>query len=168
MTSQIVRHREESAQSASTGLRYRVTAWWSSGKAGLAKSDSAPNAIHFAAPPQFGGVEGRWTPEDLLLGAIASCYTTTFQALADYSQLEYLDLGVEVDGTVCKGESGYNFSKITIRAKLTISKPDEESRSMRLLHKAKALCLVSRALSVETVFEPSVCVRGSAAVRETV
>jgi organic hydroperoxide reductase OsmC/OhrA len=74
---------------------YRVVAWWSSGKTGLAKSDSAPNAIHFTAPPKFGGLEGRWTPEDLLLSAVASCYTTTFRALAEYSNLHYSDLGVE-------------------------------------------------------------------------
>jgi len=74
---------------------YRVVAWWSSGKTGLAKSDSAPTAIHFTAPPEFGGLEGRWTPEDLLLCAVAGCYTTTFRALADNSKLEYSDLGVE-------------------------------------------------------------------------
>src|SRR6266849_4842186 len=56
--------------------KYRVVAWWSSGRTGLAKSNSAPNAIHFTAPPEFGGLEGRWTPEDLLLSAVASCYTT--------------------------------------------------------------------------------------------
>ena len=63
--------------------KYRVIAWWSAGKAGLAKSDSAPNAIHFTAPVSFGGIDGRWTPEDLLLGAVTSCFTTTFRAIAD-------------------------------------------------------------------------------------
>ena len=51
---------------------YRVAAWWTSGRTGLAKSDSAPNAIHFTAPTEFGGLEGRWTPEELLLAAIAA------------------------------------------------------------------------------------------------
>jgi organic hydroperoxide reductase OsmC/OhrA len=61
---------------------YRVVAWWAAGKTGLVKSDSAPNAIHFTTPPQFGGMEGRWSPEDLLLSAVASCFTSTFHALA--------------------------------------------------------------------------------------
>ncbi|PYX61535.1 MAG: hypothetical protein DMG74_22470, partial [Acidobacteria bacterium] len=56
--------------------RYRVVAWWTSGQTGIAKSDSAPNAIHFSVSPKFlRGLEGRWTPEDLLLCAVASCYT---------------------------------------------------------------------------------------------
>jgi len=101
--------------------KYRVVAWWSSGKTGLAKSNSAPNAIHFTAPPEFGGLEGRWTPEDLLLAAVASCYTTTFRAVADYSKLEYADLEVEVAAVISKTDSGYSFSEVAIRQNLTIS-----------------------------------------------
>ena len=81
---------------------YRVIAWWTSGRTGIAKSDSAPNALHFTAPPEFGGLEGRWTPEDLLLTAVASCYTTTFRALADYSKFDYADLEVEVGGVLAQ------------------------------------------------------------------
>jgi peroxiredoxin-like protein len=136
--------------------KYRVVAWWSSGRTGLAKSNSAPNAIHFTAPPEFGGLEGRWTPEDLLLGAIASCYTTTFRALADYSKLEYADLEVEVEGVIRKTDSGYSFSQIVIRPNLTISSDREQTSALRLLQKAKTMCLVSRAISVEQKFEPHV------------
>jgi len=139
-----------------TAYRYRVVAWWSSGRTGLAKSGSAPNAIHFTAPPEFGGLEGRWTPEDLLLCALASCYTTTFRAIAEHSNLEYSDLGVEVDGTVRKADSGYVLTDITLRPDLTISDAADQDRALRLLHKAKASCLVSRALSTIQTFEPRV------------
>jgi len=66
--------------------KHHVVAWWTSGQAGIAKSDSAPNAIHFTAPPEFGGLEGRWTPEDLLMTALASCFTTTFHTIAGRSK----------------------------------------------------------------------------------
>jgi peroxiredoxin-like protein len=121
-----------------------------------AKSNSAPNAIHFTAPPEFGGLEGRWTPEDLLLGAVASCYTTTFRALAEYSKFEYADLEVEVEGMIKKTNSGYSFTEVVVRPNLTISVEQEQTRALRLLQKAKTLCLVSRALSVEQGFEPRV------------
>lgn len=135
---------------------YRVVAWWSAGKAGLAKAESAPNAIHFAAPPQFGGLEGRWSPEDLLLCALAACFTTTFRALAEYSKFQYTDLEVEVEGTVRKAESGYAFERITLRPTLTLSREEEQLRAHRLLDKAKRLCLISRAIAVPQVFEPRV------------
>jgi organic hydroperoxide reductase OsmC/OhrA len=135
---------------------YRVVAWWNAGKTGLAKSESAPNAIHFAAPPQFGGLEGRWSPEDLLLCAVAGCLTTTFRALADYSKFEYTDLEVEVEGTVAKADSGYVFVGILVRPTLTISDTEERPRAEWLLDKAKRLCLVSRAVDVPQTFEPRV------------
>jgi len=138
------------------GHRFRVVAWWASGRTGIAKSSSAPNAIHFTSPPAFGGLDGRWTPEDLLLCSIASCYTTTFRTLAEYSKFEYTDLQVEVDGAISKADTGYGFGEVLIRANLMIPQEEEQARALKLLHKAKGLCLVSRALSVEQRFEPRV------------
>jgi organic hydroperoxide reductase OsmC/OhrA len=133
--------------------KYRVVAWWTSGQSGIAKSYSASNAIHFTAPPQFSGLEGRWTPEDLLMTALASCFTTTFHAIAGYSKFEYTDLAVEAEGTVSKTDNGYCFSEIVIRPSLMIPNEEQRERSVGLLHKAKALCLVSRALATAQKFE---------------
>src|ERR1019366_4016074 len=112
--------------------RFRVVAWWASGRTGIAKSSSAPNAIHFTSPPAFGGLEGRWTPEDLLLCALASCYTTTFQTLAEYSKFEYTDLQVEADGVISKGATGYSFGEVSIHANLTISQEEERAQAIKL------------------------------------
>jgi peroxiredoxin-like protein len=136
--------------------KYHVLAWWTSGQTGCAKSDSAPNAIHFTAPPQFGGLEGRWTPEDLLMTALASCFTTTFHVIAGYAKFEYTDLEVKAEGTVSKTANGYSFSEIAIRPSLTIPNEDKRERAIKLLQKAKALCLVSRALATTQIFEPRV------------
>jgi len=136
--------------------RFRVVAWWASGRTGLAKSNSAPNALHFTSPPAFGGLEGRWTPEDLLLCAVASCFTTTFRALAEYSKFDYTDLQVEVDGGIGKADTGYSFGEVFIRANLMIPQEEDRARALKLLQKAKSLCPVSRALAVEQRFEPHV------------
>ena len=126
------------------------------GATGIAKSDSAPNAIQFTAPVAFGGIEGRWTPEDLLLTSVASCYTTTFQAIAAYSKFEYTDLEVEVEGTVSKVNSGYGFELIVIRPKLTIADEEGREHAVNVLKKVKSLCLVSRALATTQEFDPKV------------
>ena len=139
--------------------KYRVVAWWTSGRAGIAKSESAPNAIHFTAPPQFGGLEGRWTPEDLLMTALASCFTTTFHAIAGSSKFEYTDFAVEAEGTVGKTENGYCFSEIAIRPRLTIPNEAQREKAISLLHKAEALCLVSRALATAPKFEARIEIR---------
>jgi organic hydroperoxide reductase OsmC/OhrA len=139
--------------------RYRAVAWWTSGRTGLAKSDSAPNAIHFTAPPQFGGLEGRWTPEDLLLAALASCFTTTFQSVSLSSKFEYIDLQVEVEGIVSKMETGYGFGEIIIRPNLTMIDEESRERGLSLLQKAAGLCLVSRAVTPKPKLEIRVEIR---------
>ncbi len=145
--------------------KYRTLAWWTSGQTGLAKTSSAPRAIHFSAPPEFGGLEGRWTPEDLLLAALASCFTTTFHAIAGYSKFEYTDLQVEVEGTVSKAESGYAFSEIVLRPTLTIPDEGQRDRAQHLLQKTKAACLVSKALATAPALEPHVAVGAALSVR---
>jgi organic hydroperoxide reductase OsmC/OhrA len=134
--------------------QYRVTAWWTSGRTGLAKSDSAPNAIHFTAPAQFGGVEGRWTPEELLLAAVAGCFTTTLRSVASSSQFDYTDLEVEASAALSKMQSGYNLREIVIHPTLRILDEAERGLALDLLMKAERLCLVSRAFAIPIRFEP--------------
>lgn len=143
---------------------YRVAAWWTSGRTGLAKSDSAPNAIHFTAPTEFGGLEGRWTPEELLLAAVAGCYTTTLRVIAGNAQFNFIDLQVEASGTVRKSESGYNFSEIVVRPNLKIASAEERERALDLLQRAEKLCLVSRAIGTTLKFEPQLEITKPAAI----
>jgi peroxiredoxin-like protein len=140
---------------------YRVSAWWTSGRTGLAKSDSAPNAIHFTAPPEFGGLEGRWTPEELLLAAVASCYTTTVRTIAGDARVDFTDLNVEASGVIRRAESGYLFAQIVLRPNLKISSAEERERALELLRRAEKLCLVSRALGTNVTFEPQLEITNS-------
>ncbi|HUK26026.1 MAG TPA: OsmC family protein [Terriglobales bacterium] len=132
---------------------HRALAWWTSGQTGLTQSSSAPTAIHFTAPAEFGGLEGRWTPEDLLLSALASCFTTTFHRLAAYAKLEYLDLEVEAEGTTEKADSGYKFGGISLCARVRVPNEDAREQATTVLEKAESLCLVSRALASPPIFQ---------------
>jgi organic hydroperoxide reductase OsmC/OhrA len=134
---------------------FRVIAWWASGRTGIAKSDSALSAIHFTSPHSANSGNGRWTPEDLLLCAVASCYTTTFQAVADQAGFAYVDLQVEVNAEIKRTDVGYTFSEIRVSTNLT-TPGDPTQQAIQLLERAEALCSVYRALAVKTRFEPNV------------
>ena len=135
---------------------YRVSAWWTSGRTGLAKCESAPNAIHFSESPELGGLEGRWTPEQLLLCALAGCFTTTFEAVAQAAGFEYTDLEVEVEGTVRRNKIGCNVAEISIRPRLTVQSEEQFEAGLGLLRKTKMVCMVSRAVTVPQMLEPRV------------
>jgi organic hydroperoxide reductase OsmC/OhrA len=138
--------------------QFRVVAWWSAERNGIAQSDSAPNTIHFTSPPALGGMNGRWTPQDLLLSAIASSFTTTFRTLAEKSRFEHTDLQVEVQGVLNQTATGYSLPAVHIRAHLTIPDEEDHGRAIKLLHMARSSCVVSRSLSIQQIFEPLVTV----------
>jgi organic hydroperoxide reductase OsmC/OhrA len=140
---------------------YRVSAWWTSGRTGLAKCESSPNTIHFSEAAELGGLEGRWTPEQLLLSALASCFTTTFHEVAKSAKFEYTDLEVEIEGCVRRSRTaGCGFSEMLIRPRLTVATEEQREAGLALLRRTKALCMISRAITVPQTLEPHVeCTR---------
>jgi len=134
---------------------YRISAWWTSGRTGLAKCESSPNTIHFSEAAELGGLPGRWTPEQLLLCALAGCFTTTFHDVARAQKFDYTDLEVEIDGTVQRTRTaGCNFNEILIRPRLTVQSEEQREAGLALLRKTKALCIISRAITVPQTLEP--------------
>jgi organic hydroperoxide reductase OsmC/OhrA len=136
---------------------YRVSAWWTSGRTGLAKCESSPNTIHFSEAAEVGGLQGRWTPEQLLLCALAGCFTTTFHEVAKGAKFQFTDLEVEIEGSVKRSRTnGCNFAEILIRPRLTVPIADQREPGLALLRRTKALCMISRALTATQTLEPIV------------
>jgi len=136
---------------------YRVSAWWTSGRTGLAKCESSPNTIHFSEAAELGGLQGRWTPEQLLLCSLAGCFTTTFNDVARASKFEYTDLEVEIEACVRRSRTaGWNFTEILIRPRLTVASEDRREAGLALLRRTKSVCMISRAITVPQTMEPTV------------
>ena len=128
-------------------LRYQAHAHWTIHKRGILEADEIPRTINFAAPPEFGGEPGLWTPEHLLLGSVITCYVSTFRASAEKSKLEFPGLEVFAEGVVQKQEGGLRFAEIVLRPVITLASEEDRERAQRLVEKAERICLVSRSLS---------------------
>jgi len=139
-----------------TTHEYRVEAWWTSGRTGIAKSDTTPSAIHFSTAPEYDGLAGRWTPEELLLASITGCFTTTFRTIASSLHFEFTDLEVDAVAKVHKVGSAFYFEDIEIRPTLKIENVEECDRALVLLERAENRCLISRALGFPLRFKPQV------------
>ena len=136
---------------------YRVSAWWTSGRTGLAKCESSLNTIHFSVAPELGGLQGRWTPEQLLLCALAGSFTTTFADIARGVKFDYTDLEVEIEASVRRGRTTEcNFNEILIRPRLTLNSEEQREAGLNLLRRTKSVCIVSRAIMVPQTLEPAV------------
>ncbi len=130
-----------------SSYRYRTHAHWTLHKRGILEGEDIPRTVNFAAPPEFGGEPGLWTPEHLLLGAVATCYISTFRAIAERSKLDVHGLEVFVEGIIAKDQGGFRFTEISIRPVITVHRDEDRDRAQRLAEKAEHACLISRSLS---------------------
>lgn len=133
---------------------YRIAAWWTAGQTGIAKSDTAPSAIHFSASPD--GLEGRWTPEELLLASLTGCFTTTFRTFALREKCDFVDL--ELEATAKVGQIGWAgfFNEITVKSVVTIVNVEDRDRVLKLLEAAERECLIRRTLDFPIRFKAGV------------
>ena len=147
-----------------TSYSYRTTAHWTEHTRGIVEAEGIPRTINFAAPPEFGGEPGLWTPEHLLLGAISTCYVATLRAVAEASKLRFHSLELTVDGTIEKQEGGFRFTRVLLRPAVTIAKEEDRERMGRLLEKAERACLITRSLACATLLEAKILVQEEAHV----
>ena len=114
-------------------------------------------ACEVASPPEFGGPAGVWSPELLYVAALSSCLMTTFRSIADNSGLEVLDYSDSATGHLRRGEDRmFAFDTVTLRPRVVIADGSKTERTIRLLLKAEAACLIRRSVTSEIVLEPTV------------
>lgn len=113
-----------------------------------------------AAPSQYGGPGDRWSPETLLVGAVADCFILTFRAIAAVSKLSWISLSCEVSGTLDRVDHVTQFTGFVVRARLEVASEASRDQAMRMLAKADQTCLVTNSLKgkckLEAVVEAAV------------
>lgn len=136
---------------------YTVSVTWAGEKKGVARADGVPQ-LDVAIPPEFNGHEGIWSPEQLLVGSVASCIMTTFIAIAEASKLEYSAYQSTAHGVLEKTDGGYEFTRITVEATLTVGDDAAVSKAERVLQKAEQNCFISRSVKADVELKPTVMV----------
>lgn len=117
--------------------------------------DGCPG-IESAPPTEFGGPGDKWSPEDLLVGAVADCFVLSFKAIAGMSKFEWTSLKCTVDGTLDKVERDIQFTGIQVNAELVIPEGADADRAQKLLEKAEATCFITNSLKAEPHLEASI------------
>lgn len=105
--------------------------------------------LHSAPPPQFDGPEGQWSPETLLMAALADCFVLTFRAVARGSKFQWISLHCTVEGTLERVAGGSQFTRYVTRATLSLPAGSDQARAAVLLEKAEHSCLIANSLKGE-------------------
>jgi peroxiredoxin-like protein len=123
-----------------------------------ALSDDGLPELRTAPPADFDGPGDAWSPEQLLLAAVESCFLFTFQAIARASKLAFTSLELSGEGIVDRKEGVTRFSAIVLRPTLRLAAASDRDRGIRILEKSEQACLVSASLSTPVRLEPKIVI----------
>jgi organic hydroperoxide reductase OsmC/OhrA len=107
-------------------------------------------SILVSTPREFGGdIDEAWSPEELLVGAVAACYRLTLTAVARRRDVPIESLQVGAKGHLEHSTQlgGYAFTVIELEVDVGTSQ-GHEAELEQLATRAKDLCIVGRALDV--------------------
>jgi len=128
--------------------RYKVGVDWEDGRLTSVSSPGKPQ-LEVATPPEFkGGLPGVWSPEDLLVASVATCFTVTLVAVLEQRDLPLRDLNVTGTGHLTTRDDGHlGFVAIELTATVTTDEPSLDAVRRAAMYAQRA-CLVSLALDV--------------------
>jgi len=136
---------------------YRVSASVE-GDANVTLSAADVVDIESAGPPEFGGPGDVWSPEGLLVAAVADCFILSFRAIARTAKLDWISLDCETEGTLDKIEKFTQFTAFTVKAKLTVPPGTNEKKARTILEKAEKYCLITNSMKAKSHLEAEVVI----------
>ena len=98
----------------------------------------------------------QWSPESLLVAAVADCFVLSFRAIARASKLEWESLSCSTDGILDRVDKLTRFTRFNVKAELVVPAGTDEAKAHRLIEKAEALCLVTNSLIAESHLDATV------------
>ena len=113
-------------------------------------------ALLCAPPAQFDGPGDQWSPETLLVAAVANCFVLTFRAIARASKLPWNNLHCEAEGVLDRVDGALRFTHLVLHARLVLPPGSDAEKGHRLLEKAEQTCLVTNSLLAERRLEGQV------------
>jgi len=144
-------------------LPHRYESHLTGGPSGYAHVSSAGvPVLRTAAPADFDGPGDAWSPEQLLLASVQSCYLFTLRAVAHASHLEFLTLELKAEGVVDRQGGVTRFTELTLRPRLSVPPETDPARVQAVLDKTKRACLVSASLDTPIRIEADIRVAAAA------
>ncbi|NGP44871.1 OsmC family protein [Bacillaceae bacterium SIJ1] len=128
---------------------FHLKADWEGGRNSKGKISCGQLDSTVSIPKSMGGPGAGTNPDEMLLGAAATCYMITLAAMLERADVHVHSLSLESDGTVDVTNNVFTYKAIVHRPLIQLEGErdgDAEQKIERLAHKAEASCMITRAL----------------------
>lgn len=141
--------------------RFYLKANWPGLRNDVGEIESGNLVTKVSIPPEMDGPGIGTNPDEMLLGAAATCYIITLAAMMERSQLEKESLTMESEGIVDVTKGIITYKKIIHRPHIVLKAAASDkdiALAEKLAKKAETSCMISRAVqgNVEIQLEANV------------
>ncbi|WP_151736986.1 OsmC family protein ['Paenibacillus yunnanensis' Narsing Rao et al. 2020] len=142
-----------------------LNAVWNGGRNSTGTIDAGQLKTDISIPQEMGGPGVGTNPDEMLLGAAATCYLITLAAMLERSSIEPVSLTLTSEATVDVTNNIFTYEAIRHLPVITLAgEATEEAvqKTLRLAYKAESSCMISRAVAgnVQITTEPVVLTAG--------
>ena len=142
---------------------FHLQANWPGGRNEVGTIEAGQLKTNISIPPEMDGPGAGTNPDEMLLGAAATCYIITLAAMLERSGIHQEALTMESEAIVDVTNGVFTYEKIIHKPHVIVT-PEfaaQEEKINRLIKKAETSCMISRAIqgNVEMELKPQLTVK---------
>ncbi|MCG1029205.1 OsmC family protein [Virgibacillus halodenitrificans] len=141
---------------------FHLKATWSGGRNSDGFIESTNLKTKISIPPEMDGPGIGTNPDEMLLGAAATCYVITLAAMIERAELPLENMGLNSEGIVDVTKGVFTYKKIIHRPEVTLKENATEeqiNQLKKLVEKAEKSCMISRAIQGNVEIELEAVIR---------
>jgi organic hydroperoxide reductase OsmC/OhrA len=134
---------------------YKTALEWQQAQQGNLSSDGKP-MLNVSSPPEFKGIPGLWTPEDMFVASAEICTMSTFLSFGGRKNIPLVSYKSSAEGILEFVDGKYRFTKIRIVPEITVRKDWTREQVEEIVRDAHDNCLIVNSMSVLVEIEPTI------------
>ncbi|WP_186575909.1 OsmC family protein [Aquibacillus kalidii] len=128
---------------------FHLKADWPGGRNNVGRIEAENLKTKISIPKEMDGPGTGTNPDEMLLGAAATCYIITLAAMIERAELPLHFMELSSEGVVDVTNGIFTYQKIIHRPTIILEKDATEKqlqKAIRLTEKAEDSCMISRAI----------------------
>lgn len=140
---------------------FHLQAVWPGGRNSEGSIEAGNLKTKVSIPPEMGGPGVGTNPDEMLLGAAATCYMITLAAMIEREKLPLKNMSLESEGKVDVTNGVITYKQITHKPTVVLQADATEADYKnlgRFVYLAEQSCMISRAIrgNVDIELEPNI------------
>ena len=144
---------------------FKTSVKWTVGLEAELTSAGKP-LVAVTAAPEFLGVDGKWTPEDLFVAAVESCLLLSFLSLARTKRLQVISYESVAEGTLEYLTDRFIVSKVVVKPVILVGNEADKALAATLAVQAHERCFISNSIESDVQIKPTILVSRESSTKD--